>query len=325
MAEKKLDKKIIILDLIISIAIIVLLLKFIGVKDFLSEVWNINLYYLFLGIFFLLLMYIGMIWRIKIMLDEQKVKYNLFDVVKAHWVGMLWADFTPARMGYFSSVAVLHKKNIPSEKAMLAVFGPQMFDFILKFIVGTISIFYIVTYVLKVDKIEYFFLGSLVIGAMVLAMLLLLFSKRFLLLFAFSKKFPFFGTIYEMFERMQENSHAVIKKTPHILALMLYTWTMKAISWMFIAKSVGIVLNLPFPELLFFMFFQPTITMLEFVPSPTLAGLGLSEGASLIVLGLFGVPPPKATAFALIARFKTTLVNLPAIPESIKMINSYLK
>ena len=121
--------------------------------------------------------------------------------------------------------------------------------------------------------------------------------------------------VYELFERMQANSHALIKLLPKLIPLAAWTWVMKIVSWYFVAKSVGINLELPFPEIGFYFFFQPLVTMLEFVPSPTLAGLGLSESASILVFSLFGIGLAKASAFALVARFKTVIVNLVAVPE----------
>jgi uncharacterized membrane protein YbhN (UPF0104 family) len=96
---------------------------------------------------------------------------------------------------------------------------------------------------------------------------------------------------------------------------------MKAISWYFVAKSLGINIDVsPFPELLFYYFFQPLITMLEFVPSPTLAGIGLSEGGGTLVMAFFGVNPASAAAFVLLARVKTTFVNLLAMPDTLALL-----
>ena len=75
----------------------------------------------------------------------------------------------------------------------------------------------------------------------------------------------------------------------------------------------------PFPEAVFYLFLQPLVTMLEFVPSPTIAGLGLSEGGSTLVFSFFGVGAAVAASFALLVRFKTTFVHLPAVPEAVRM------
>ena len=59
--------------------------------------------------------------------------------------------------------------------------------------------------------------------------------------------------------------------------------------------------------------------MLEFVPSTTIAGLGISEGASVLVFSLFGIEPATAMLFALLFRFKTTVIHLPVVPEALKI------
>jgi uncharacterized membrane protein YbhN (UPF0104 family) len=60
--------------------------------------------------------------------------------------------------------------------------------------------------------------------------------------------------------------------------------------------------------------------MIDFMPTPTIAGLGLSEGGTTLIFSLFGVSAPTAAIFALIVRFKTTFVHLPAVPGAINIM-----
>lgn len=323
-SKKQKNKLILIVDAVISVILVAVILYWVGFEDVLQTLASIDLVYLFLSIVFLLAMYIGMIARIRILLTAMKQAGRWLDITRAHFVGMLLADFTPARTGYFGSVAVLHHRfKLPSEKALLSVFGPQIFDFALKLIIGTLGVYYLLIYFLQTEDSFLLFLGSLAMTVIIITMLLLLFSQRFLKLFSFAAVWPVVSIFYKLIEKMQTHSHVVIKKTPEILILLLYTWSMKAISWFFVAKALGITINIePFPELAFYYFFQPLITMLEFMPSPTLAGIGLSEGGSTLVMALFGVSPAAAATFALVARFKTTLVNLVAVPDTINLLHS---
>jgi uncharacterized protein (TIRG00374 family) len=305
-----------------SIVLIVVVLYFSGLQDVIKTLSEINLWYLLLSMFFLLLMDLGMSFRIKILLEELGQKVRFFDIIKSHFVGMLTADFTPARAGYFSTAAVLHYKyDVASEKAMISIFGPQIFDFVLKLVAGTAAVIYVLYRFIPPEKGWIIIIGSVVMFVTVFLMILMLFSERFLRLFHFFGRIPLCSKIYMMFERMQKNSYIIIKKTPMIIALLFFTWSAKAISWYFVAKAVGITISgFEFPEIVFYFFLQPLLTMLEFMPSPTIAGLGLSEGGSVLVYSFFGVMAAPASAFALLARFKTTAVHLPAVPEAIEAL-----
>jgi uncharacterized protein (TIRG00374 family) len=314
------NKKVLIaIDAVVSIGILAAVLWFIGIDKFIVELTTVDLGLLALSIVFLLVMDFVMAYRIQLMLKANQIALKLRDCFYPHMCGMLLSDFTPARSGYFATAAALsYNHKVPSEKAMIAILGPQALDFITKVIAGTLCLLFITNYILHLDSGWFIFLGAGLMCIMIAIMLLLMFSKRFLALFSFSKKLPLAEKVYHMFERMQENSHTVIKMIPQLVGLLLLSWTAKAVSWYFVAKSIGITIDIGVPEVLIYYFLQPTLTILEFIPSPTLAGLGLSEGGGAVLLSVFGVTAAKAASFVFLARIKTTLVNLIGIPETMK-------
>ncbi|MEK6982487.1 MAG: lysylphosphatidylglycerol synthase transmembrane domain-containing protein [Candidatus Micrarchaeota archaeon] len=321
MQEMQRNKLILAINAIISVVIIYFILQFIGVDKFLNEISKVDLVLLGISILFLLFMYVLMSLRIKILLEEQGVKATWIEVIRSHFVGMLAADFTPARSGYFATAGMLHYKyNVPSEKAFVSVMGPTVFDFALKVLAGSTAIVYLLWQFLKPEDKPILVFASFAMITMIIIMVLILFSKKFLGLFSFAKTIPLANKVYDLFERMQQNSHAVIKRTPELLGILSLTWSAKAISWYFAAKSVGITIDAGMPEVLFYFLFQPLITMIEFAPLPSFAGTGFSEGFAAVVLGLFGIPVAKGITFALLTRFKTIAVNLIAVPDAINML-----
>ena len=314
------NKYSIIINLIISIVIISALLYYSGVEDFLAILSTINLGWLLLSIIFLLGMYLLMIVRMKILLDEMKAKISWVALAKTHFTGMLLADLTPARSGYLGAAVIMNKNyGIPYEKAMVAILGPQAYDFMFKITIGGLALVYLLNYAMIKDG-WIMFAGVAGLAVVLAIMVALLFSSRFLKLFSFSEKWPFFGKIYEIFKGTQEHSNVIIKKTPQLLILLLCTWTFKALSWFAVAKSIEMTIQWAYAEPLFYFFFQPLVTILEFVPTPTLAGMGFSETGGVLILSLFGIGAAQATAFMLVARFKTMLVNLIGIEEAIKLL-----
>lgn len=308
------------LNALISIALVAVVLYLVGISDVIREFAAVDIWFLVLGMLCLLGMDLVMSYRIKLILEEAGAKASFIGILGSHFVGMLFADFTPSRAGYFATAAALrYNQGVPSDKALLSIFGPQVFDFAFKVVTGSLAILYIMMIFIGPGQGLILIAGAFVIGAIIVVMLLTLFSSRFLALFSFARKLPIISRFYEVVVRMQESSHVIVKKTPHIIGLILVSWALKAFSWYFVAKSVGITVATPFPEFVFYFFLQPLVTMLEFVPSPTIAGLGLSEGGNTLVFSLFGIEPAKAASFALLARFKTTFVHLPAVPEAVRM------
>ena len=317
----KRDKLILIVNAVISIIIVAIIICLVGFQQIVDELKHIDLSMLFLSILFLFFLDLTMSLRIDVLLKAMGINVKYLDILKSHFVGMLAADFTPARSGYFATAATLkYNYDVPSEKAMLSIFGPQIFDFALKLIIGTIGIFYIAYYFLHVDEWWMLSIGVIVMITIITIMLLTLFSKKFIRLFSFVEKIPVIHKFYAMIYRMQDHAHVVHRKTKEIISLMFVAWTFKAISWYFAAKAIGITVDTPFPEVFFYFFLQPLLTMLEFIPSATIAGLGLSEGAAAIVFPLFGVSAAKAISFALVVRFKTTLLHIIAVPEALKIL-----
>ncbi|MGB9719320.1 MAG: lysylphosphatidylglycerol synthase transmembrane domain-containing protein [Candidatus Anstonellales archaeon] len=313
----------------VSIILIILVMYFSGGIEVLREIKNLDLFYLVLAVVALFIMYLAMAYRMFHLLKTMGVKIKYFDVLKAHFAGMLAADFTPARVGYFSSSLALHYNyRVPSEKAFLVALGPQVFDFITKVLGGSLGILLIASKVIEIGDPVYLYAGVLVLVLMIVIMTLLMFSVRFVRFLrwisSIFKHVPFgnfFLVLVEkllnMVERMQKHSDVIIKEMWVIIAMIAIAWPAKALSWYFVAKSVGITIDSGMDEFIFYMLFQPMLTILEFLPTPTLAGMGLSEGGAVLILGLYGIGSAKAAAFALVARFKTTLLSLTLGPVEI--------
>jgi uncharacterized protein (TIRG00374 family) len=310
----------ILLDVAVSLIILAALLHFAGFEQFMEEIANMDLFWLAISILLLLGMYAAMVFRMKVLLDDMGTPLPAISILKAHLTGMLMADITPARSGYLATAAVMSKSyKIPPEKAMVSILGPQAYDFIFKIVIGGIAALYLIEYA-AIENGWIMGVGVAGLSFVLAVMLLLMYSKKFLSVFAFTEEWPFIGKIYAMFHRVQLHSKVVVKRTPLLIALLLLTWTFKAFSWLAVAKALHISVPFEYGEGVFFFFFQPLVTMLEFVPTPTLAGLGFSEAGGVLVLSLFGITAAKAAAFMLVARLKTTIVNLPGIEEAVKLV-----
>lgn len=260
---------------------------------------------------------IAMSYRISMLLTDMKANPGFKNIVSAHFAGMLASDFTPARSGYFATALALARHGTTVAQGVAAILAPQIFDFLLKVVVGGSMLAYVAGREISgQSSLVASMIGIGAVALMLLLAVMLVFSKKFLLLFKpVFAMVPFGGKAFNMLESMQGHSMHVKTRWVEILALLALTWTLKGLEWMFLAKAIGISVDFPYGELAFFMFLQPLVTILQFVPFPTAAGSGLSEAGAIGILFLFGISAPVAAAFAILTRGMTAIVDVIGIRE----------
>jgi len=322
-------KKSTIIQILVSLTAIIAVLYFSDFDKVMAILWKINPFYLFASMLVYLLINVLMGYRIRMLLNDLNEKISLADATEADLSGMLASDFTPGRTGYFATAFLITANSkIKLHKSMLSIFGPQLFDFVFKCITGAIAMWYILEIIASETGGQMKFIGMIIgVGiflAMVVFMALLLFSKRFVKSISFIKIFPYGEHVHSLLSSMQKNSKTVSKFIPQIVVLFFIGWALKSLEWLLVAKSVGMQVNSQLPEIVFFAFLQPLITMLQFIPAPTLAGMGLSEGGAAAVLYLFGVPPYGSIAFALMTRSMNIAVDLLGIKGAVKVIDKVI-
>jgi len=320
-------RKSILLQIIISIVAITLILYLSDFTKVVDIMKRINATYLLAAALLYFTLNLFMAYRITLVLKEVKARISFVEALEASLSGMLASDFTPARTGYFATAFLMNlNSKIPLGKAMLSILGPQLFEFSFKCIAGSLALWYVMDLIAYRIGGEAGFLGMLlgiaVFMLMIIVMALLIFSRSFVRKLSLIRMLPYGKRIYSLLSNMQKSSKAVRKLAPTITAIYLATWLIKSFEWLFLAKSVGMTIASPVPELLFFAFLNPLVTMLQFIPSPTLAGMGISEGGTAVILLLFGVPAYESVAFALLARSMNIAVDLLGIKGAAKVVNS---
>ncbi|MEM3111450.1 MAG: lysylphosphatidylglycerol synthase transmembrane domain-containing protein [Candidatus Anstonellales archaeon] len=313
----------IVLQMLLSLVILALIMYLADFEKVAQIIYEANLFYLAVAVVFYFSINIVMVFRIGMILDYLGEKTDYRRILTSHFGGMLASDFTPARAGYLLTAFLISRnQGVDLNKSLVSILGPQMFDFIFKFVAGGIGIWYLSTFILtfwqgtKLNLI----MGLVVLGGMILCIWLLLFSKKFLELISFIRNLPAGKHAYDTLLNMQQNSHAISSLTPQILVLLFVTWVLKAIEWWFISMGLGIEPNINFPPIIFWGFIQPIVTLLQFMPFPTIAGVGLAEGGASILLMQFGVSFPHSVAFTLMTRFVMVMVDIIGIGEVLRLI-----
>ena len=313
-------------ELIISLAIIAAVLYLVNVGEVLAVIVNANYWFLLAALCAYFGINLGMSIRIRMILAEMGHKVSLGSALMANFAGMLVSDFTPARSGYFATAFALTANNkIPLEKSIVSILAPQLFEFMLKVCAGTIAIIYLF-HKLNLGEASFvgMLLGTVALAGMLAFGVLLLFSKRFLVMLKLIERLPLGAKAYGAFARMQHNAIAIKKLTWAILLLLAITWGLKGVEWTMLGMAVGMNPQVEFPQYFFYLFLQPLVTMLQFIPTPTIAGMGVSEAGAVAILMLFGVPAPVAAAGAIMTRSIMIFVDLLGVQEARKVVRDNL-
>ena len=313
-------------ELAISFAIIAAVLYLVDYQKVLEAIANANPFFLLAAFTAYFGVNLGMAIRIRLILAEMGHRMAMVPALMVNFAGMLVSDFTPARSGYFATAfALAANERIPLNRAIVAILGPQLFEFMLKVGAGIIAIIYIF-YRLNLGEgsLAGMLLGVAALAAMLVFGVLLLFSRRFLAMLKLIERIPFGKRIYSEMATMQHNAVAIRRVIWAIMLLLAITWTMKSVEWWFLGMSLGMQPQVGFHPLIFYMFLQPLITILQFIPTPTLAGMGVSEAGSVAVLALFGIPAHIAVAFAIMTRSLMIVLDLLGVQEARRVIRKNL-
>jgi uncharacterized membrane protein YbhN (UPF0104 family) len=308
--------------LAISVLLLAAIVWFIGFQDIINVVINIKLEFFVLALFFYILLTFGMAYRISFILSNLGENLKLLKVAPSNLAGLLASDFTPARIGYFfTAFSISSNTGIAIEKTTISILGPQLFDFLIKAVSAAILTIVILSTV-GTSNILINALVVLVTLSGILFAGLLVFHPPFLTLLAPFEFFPFVHAAFGFLRRMHAHSNTILSIKWQIILITICTWTIKGIEWFFLSRALGIVLsgNTVY-DLVFMMIFQAAITIIQFIPSPTIAGAGASEAAFAVVLLPFGVAFETAVAFGFLTRVTMIIVDIFSLP----VIVSYLQ
>ena len=121
--------------------------------------------------------------------------------------------------------------------------------------------------------------------------------------------------IFGFIGRMHEHSGKVMAIKWTIVWVTLLSWAIKGLEWLFLAKALGIGFSGDFIfDFLLMMVFQGAVTIIQFLPIPTLAGAGASEAGFAAILLPFGVSVESGIAFAFMTRMLMIAVDILSLP-----------
>lgn len=229
-------------------------------------------------------------------------KISLFEVLLSHMCGMLYANATPGRVGYYYTSFSIAKKTGTSRSGNIGILTLfQGMNFLLKVVLCITAALYFSTYITDLSSQEYLLLAGLfpILGLIIIAAVLYTKILNHLL-----TKLPRSSKLLEYLDRMQETTKEVRgDKMVKILVLSLLGWMLVSAQWFFLTLSMGTDVSYMTALML-----QPLLTTVMFVPlSPS--GLGFAETGSILLFMAIGLTKDYGLAFMLLVRVNSIIVD----------------
>lgn len=243
-------------------------------------------------------------------------------VIMASFAGQLLSDVTPMRSGYFLTPFILKGlADVPVERGIASVLATGGINSFVKVALCLLGVAYFVRF-LTLDAIivNALFVGSLLLLAGGVFLLLLIWERRLTKLVEKFERIPVLGSqirkFMRIFDNVQEEGRKLKGSLVAIAILILFSVITNATALYFISQSLHT--HNP-PQLLDFFFIASLASALMYVPI-TVAGLGVQEAGYVFLLNsLFGIPIAEATAFAFIARLLFTGTDIIGVGPLLKI------
>jgi uncharacterized protein (TIRG00374 family) len=289
------------LRLAIGLILIILLFLFVSPSAVIESFKSINPIFVGAAIFVYAFTFLILTIRWKIIVAHMRGYLTLSEAYQAFAGGVLYSDFTPARIGDLTR-AVLVKNRMDLHTGTVSVIIDRFIDII---VLTTLGIGAIIVYSSHFESLLP--VVSLIVLGVVFAGVILLFWQNARIC-SWIQKIPYFGipVFVSKVQAAISEFHAERSVFAKGILLTVLAWMFQALRVVLIALGLGYALPLP---VLFLIL--PLISALSIIPF-TLSGLGLVEGGMTAVLVGLGMPGPAAFSLAILDRGLTMLFHFAA-------------
>ena len=311
-------------QLLLMVAIIGVLLWYVGINTLVTVLSKTNPEYLLLA--FLAYFIINILFTIRIVrvLQRQGIKATFGRTILAQYGGMLASDVTPGRSGYVLTAVFLKNQGIDTTASLTSIFGIQSIEFLVKVLGGALALMFLLNQTNLTG--ELFWIASIGIGLMLLGgfalAALIWFPKSAGLIRRIAGFKPisrFTAGIIGKLETFAENAFKTRSAIPEMAFITFLSWIMKGFEWYYLGLAVGVTRI----SWLGFFLLHPLTTAFGFVPF-TPSGIGFQEGAIVGIFLLLGVDIRVALAFAILSRSLLVIEDLLGVAQIAKSTQTEL-
>jgi len=237
-------------------------------------------------------------------------------IFKANLGGMLLADITPGRSGYFVTPAIVNEMvpELEKGKVLNSIFFSQIFEFLLRGIL-LVAAMLTIFYSLGVSQNLYIYgiLSLALVALLSIGFFVLAFNKVPAFAIPIINRIPFISSLYNRYIKYVGSIDYTPKKSGVVFILTILGWLLTALRWIIVGYALGLVI--PF---VWYLFLFPALTAASFIPI-SLSGLGIVEGGFALVFLILGSSTGVGVAFSLVDRSMALLGDLAGIGYATKV------
>ena len=310
-----------IIQIVISVALIILLLRLINISDMFSLLKRANLYYFILLLALVTVDRIFMAYKWHLLLKVKDKSISLFSAIKTYYIGTLAGFFLPTTVGGdMVRVLKLRGEKKSGTDVLSSVIMERMLGFIASAILAPIAALFLISF-LELDVWRFLWIA----GAFLLFFIVLIvisFSGFIVRKIDRSKKLSgniFFGKFKKLYL-----SYAEYKNHKGLLAVFLILSILEQIMPVIGNYLACRALNLSVP-FVYFLLIIPLIQLVSRIPI-SFEGIGVNEGLLVYFFTLLGLSTTGAFTIGLLGHIALIIAALPALYFYIRDIkNSYYR
>ena len=310
-----------IIQIVISVALIILLLRLINISDMFSLLKRANLYYFILLLALVTVDRIFMAYKWHLLLKVKDKSISLFSAIKTYYIGTLAGFFLPTTVGGdMVRVLKLRSEKKSGTDVLSSVIMERMLGFIASAILAPIAALFLISF-LELDVWRFLWIA----GAFLLFFIVLIvisFSGFIVRKIDRSKKLSgniFFGKFKKLYL-----SYAEYKNHKGLLAVFLILSILEQIMPVIGNYLACRALNLSVP-FVYFLLIIPLIQLVSRIPI-SFEGIGVNEGLLVYFFTLLGLSTTGAFTIGLLGHIALIIAALPALYFYIRDIkNSYYR
>ncbi|MFH1249394.1 MAG: lysylphosphatidylglycerol synthase transmembrane domain-containing protein [archaeon] len=298
---------------LIGIILFFYLIVRIGIKTILSKIVNANIWYMLLGISFIVPIILMQSLKWHLILKKQRIKIKFSDSIKLQVISLFYGTVTPARIGSFVKILYLEKKVKNFGKAASSVIIDRFFDLI------TVAILACIGSIILASNLPKILVPLIIFSGFIALAILLIVSKkhgRRIVEFFYEKLTP--KTIKQKTRKtFKEFYKSMPKKRDLIIPLILniLNWILIYTQLYIISKAMG--MNISYAIAIFIF---PISTIISQIPI-SIGGIGVREASLITLLALFDVPADLVMSTSIVSLIITNI--LPSIVGMILSAKGY--
>lgn len=302
MANRKLLIKL--LRICISVVLIALILKTADLEKLWINVLNMNIYLFILANFLNFIRVFISAYRWKILLDMKNIRIDIGRLSSIYFIGIFFNMFLPTALGG-DGARIFYLWRLTGEKmeATSSVLIERVIGF---FVVGLICLGALLVSFERLGSFKERGLISVVCLAYLLG-ITIFFHSRFANWFLSVLRYLPSKTISNKIRKFYGSLHDFLKRKDVIIKNLILS-TAYQVAWIVGVMFIGIGIGIETNPLNYFIFL-PIVMVVTMLPV-SISGIGVREGAFVVLFGLVGIAPSSAILLSFLSFSMAIILGL---------------